>query len=53
MPLPSHIVDASGIDESATTKFPGSTVKVGGQGAGNNREIPLEEGGSISKETGQ
>lgn len=37
----------SGIDESATTKFPGATVKVGG-----NREIPPEEGGDI-KASGQ
>lgn len=43
----------SGVDESAVNKFPGAEVKIGGQGAGDNREIPLEEGGSINKETGQ
>ncbi|KAI5359536.1 hypothetical protein Slin15195_G071630 [Septoria linicola] len=44
----SDSVNDSGINEAATTKFPGATVKVGGQ-----REVPLEEGGSIKKETGQ
>ncbi|KAL9119633.1 MAG: hypothetical protein Q9187_003812 [Circinaria calcarea] len=47
-------VDDSGVDESATNKFPGSTVTVGSaaSGAGNNREIPVEEGGDV-KETGE
>lgn len=45
----------SGINEAATTKFPGSTVTVGSaaSGAGDNREIPLDEGGDISKATGR
>ncbi|KAM3425355.1 hypothetical protein BST61_g7302 [Cercospora zeina] len=42
----------SGVNENVETKFPGATVKIGGQGAGDNREIPLDEGGSIIKETG-
>nr|OQO20958.1 hypothetical protein B0A51_14246 [Rachicladosporium sp. CCFEE 5018] len=39
----------SGINEAAVNKFPGATVQVGGQGAGNNREIPVEEGGDVLK----
>ncbi|QIX00012.1 hypothetical protein AMS68_005529 [Peltaster fructicola] len=39
----------SSIDESATTKFPGSTVRIGGTGSGDNREIPEDEGGVVSK----
>ncbi|MCJ1257175.1 hypothetical protein MMC24_005000 [Lignoscripta atroalba] len=40
----------SGVDESVTSKFPGSTVQVGSaaSGAGDNREIPIEEGGDLS-----
>ncbi|KJX96728.1 unnamed protein product [Zymoseptoria tritici ST99CH_1A5] len=42
----------SGIDASATTKFPGSTVTIGSaaSGAGDNRDMP--EGG-INPKTGQ
>lgn len=45
----------SGVNENVTAKFPGSSVTVGSaaSGAGDNREIPVEEGGSINKETGQ
>ncbi|KAK5013850.1 hypothetical protein LTR16_004113, partial [Cryomyces antarcticus] len=45
----------SGVDDSVTNKFPGSTVTIGSaaSGAGDNREIPVEEGGNISKETGR
>ncbi|CAF9915027.1 MAG: hypothetical protein HETSPECPRED_002272 [Heterodermia speciosa] len=45
----------SGIDESAVRKFPGSEVTVGSaaSGAGDNREIPVEEGGDINRATGQ
>ena len=41
----------SGIDENVTSKFPGSTVTTGSaaSGAGDNREIPEEEGGDINK----
>ncbi|KAH7082643.1 hypothetical protein BKA63DRAFT_501370 [Paraphoma chrysanthemicola] len=42
----------SGIDESATTKFPGSTVSYG-TGGSLNREIPESEGGSINPATGK
>ncbi|CAK1357551.1 hypothetical protein CB0940_07722 [Cercospora beticola] len=49
----SDSVNDSGVNENVETKFPGATVKIGGQGAGDNREIPLDEGGSINKETGQ
>ncbi len=47
----SFIVEDSGVDESVTTKFPGSTVTVGSaaSGAGDNREIPVEEGGDFDK----
>ncbi|MCJ1462752.1 hypothetical protein MMC07_001355 [Pseudocyphellaria aurata] len=41
--------EESGVDQSVTDKFPGSTVKVGSaaSGAGDNREIPVDEGGDI------
>ena len=50
-----HVVNESGVDESVTSKFPGSEVKVGSaaSGAGDNREIPVEEGGDINRITGQ
>jgi len=45
----------SGIDQSVTKKFPGSTAEYGSKvsGAGNNREIPPEEGGDIVKGVGR
>ena len=45
----------SGIDESATSKFAGAQVTYGSaaSGAGDNRDIPLEEGGSVNPKTGQ
>ena len=45
----------SGVDESVTNKFPGSTVVHGSaaSGAGDNRDIPEEEGGGIDPRTGQ
>ena len=38
-----------------TRKFPGSTAEYGSKvsGAGDNREIPVEEGGDIHKGTGR
>ncbi|MCJ1400831.1 hypothetical protein MMC11_004039 [Xylographa trunciseda] len=47
----SQSVNDSGVDENVTSKFPGSTVTVGSaaSGAGDNREIPEEEGGDINK----
>lgn len=45
----------SGVDEGVTTKFPGSTVKTGSQasGAGDNREIPVDEGGDLISKPGE
>ncbi|KIW89381.1 uncharacterized protein Z519_10235 [Cladophialophora bantiana CBS 173.52] len=45
----------SGIDQSVTNKFPGSAADYGSKvsGAGDNREIPVEEGGGIQKGTGR
>ncbi|KAI9707995.1 MAG: hypothetical protein M1820_004414 [Bogoriella megaspora] len=45
----------SGVDESVRQKFPGADVTYGSaaSGAGDNREIPLEEGGEINPVTGQ
>lgn len=39
------------MDAGVTSKFPGSAVVVGSaaSGAGDNREIPIEEGGDIDK----
>ncbi|KAI9813580.1 MAG: hypothetical protein M1827_003649 [Pycnora praestabilis] len=47
--------DESGVDASVEKKFPGSTVKYGSaaSGAGDNREIPVDEGGEINRSTGQ
>lgn len=38
-----------------TRKFPGSTTEYGSRvsGAGDNRDIPVEEGGDIQKGTGR
>lgn len=45
----------SGVDESAANKFAGGDVMYGSaaSGAGNNREIPLSEGGSLDPRTGK
>ena len=45
----------SGVDTSVTNKFPGSTIKVGSaaSGAGDNREIPIDEGGDIISKPGE
>ena len=47
--------DESGIDQSVTSKFPGSTAEYGSHvsGAGNNRDIPPEEGGDRVKGSGR
>jgi hypothetical protein len=42
----------TGIDESATAKFPGSTVEYG-TGGSLNREIPASEGGDVNPATGK
>ncbi|KAL8927056.1 MAG: hypothetical protein Q9208_002602 [Pyrenodesmia sp. 3 TL-2023] len=51
----SSSVVESGVDEGVTTKFPGSTVKVGSQasGRGDNREIPVDEGGDLISKPGE
>ncbi|KAL8959292.1 MAG: hypothetical protein Q9193_003824, partial [Seirophora villosa] len=45
----------SGVDEGVTSKFPQSTVKTGSQasGAGDNREIPVDEGGDLISKPGE
>lgn len=43
----------SGVNENVEAKFPGAEVKVGGQGASDNRQIPLSEGGDIDPVTGK
>ncbi|KAM0705673.1 hypothetical protein Q7P35_007033 [Cladosporium inversicolor] len=43
----------SGVDQSVEKKFPGAEVKIGGQGASDNRQIPLSEGGDINPVTGK
>ena len=45
----------SGINEDVVNKFPGSEVTVGSaaSGAGDNRVIPVGEGGDINRATGQ
>jgi hypothetical protein len=45
----------SGVDESVRQRFPGANVKYGSgaSGAGDNREIPLDEGGDINPQTGK
>ncbi|KAF4301154.1 hypothetical protein GTA08_BOTSDO07143 [Botryosphaeria dothidea] len=47
--------DESGVDIARAQQFPGGDVRYGSaaSGAGNNREIPLEEGGDIQKGTGR
>jgi hypothetical protein len=45
----------SGVDESVRQKFPGADVTYGSaaSGAGDNREIPLSEGGDLDPRTGK
>ncbi|RMY98731.1 hypothetical protein D0864_04280 [Hortaea werneckii] len=45
----------SGVDQSVQQKFPGASVTYGSaaSGAGDNREIPLSEGGDINPTTGK
>lgn len=49
------IATESGVDSSVENKFPGAQVTYGSaaSGAGNNRDIPLSEGGDINPKTGQ
>ncbi|TKA38461.1 hypothetical protein B0A54_10752 [Friedmanniomyces endolithicus] len=45
----------SGVDQNVESKFPGSTVTYGSSasGAGDNREIPVSEGGDVNPDTGK
>jgi len=45
----------SGVDTAAADKFPGSNVKIGSaaSGAGDNREIPVDEGGDLISKPGE
>ena len=51
----SPLATESGVDTSVTDKFPGSTIKVGSaaSGAGDNREIPVDEGGDLISKAGE
>ncbi|KAL9610872.1 MAG: hypothetical protein Q9167_004446 [Letrouitia subvulpina] len=45
----------SGVNESVTSKFPGASLKYGSaaSGAGDNREIPVDEGGELLSKSGE
>ena len=46
----------SGVDESVTKRFPGAgevTIGSAASGAGDNREIPLSEGGGLDPQSGK
>ncbi|KAI4212198.1 MAG: hypothetical protein LQ351_005067 [Letrouitia transgressa] len=45
----------SGVNESVTSKFPGASLKYGSaaSGAGDNREIPVDEGGDLLSKSGE
>lgn len=45
----------SGVDQSVTGKFPSDQVKIGSaaSGAGDNREIPVDEGGDLISKPGE
>lgn len=49
------LADESGIDQNVEQKFPGSTADYGSHvsGAGNNRDIPPEQGGDFQRGTGR
>jgi hypothetical protein len=49
------LLQESGVDESVKDKFPGAEVTYGSaaSGAGDNRDIPAEEGGGVNPRTGQ
>ncbi|TKA30686.1 hypothetical protein B0A50_02406 [Salinomyces thailandicus] len=51
----SDSTNESGVDQSISQKFPGASVTYGSaaSGAGDNREIPLSEGGDINPTTGK
>lgn len=43
------------MNESVTSKFPGASLKYGSaaSGAGDNREIPVDEGGDLLSKSGE
>jgi hypothetical protein len=47
--MPQQTAAESGVNQGVETKFPGASVTYGSaaSGAGDNREIPVEEGGDI------
>lgn len=49
-----HQATESGVDTNVTQNFPDSTVKVGSaaSGAGDNREMPVDEGGDLITKPG-
>ena len=51
----SMAANESGVNDAVENKFPGAKVTYGSaaSGAGDNREIPVEEGGSIDPVTGR
>ncbi|KAK3621285.1 hypothetical protein LTR56_022893 [Elasticomyces elasticus] len=51
----SDSTNESGVDQAVEAKFPGSSVNYGSSasGAGDNRDISLEEGGDINPDTGK
>ena len=49
---PNPAANDTGVDESVTSKFPGSTVEYG-SGGSNNRTLPESEGGSTNPATGK
>lgn len=53
--LTARIETESGVNEGVTAKFPGSVVKTGSQasGQGDNREIPVDEGGDLIRKPGE
>jgi len=55
-PIPNNFpptAQESGVNENVEAKFPGAEVKVGGQGASDNRQIPVSEGGDVDPVTGK
>ncbi|KAK0942988.1 hypothetical protein LTR29_005560 [Friedmanniomyces endolithicus] len=51
----SDSTNESGVDQNVESKFPGSSVTYGSAAsdAGDNREIPVEEGGDVNPDTGK
>ena len=49
------LANESGVDTNVENKFPGAQVKYGSaaSGAGDNREIPVDEGGDLISKPGE